>query len=61
MPDFSKELEEYKHQLFSTYNNALIYLCKRGISLETAKYWQLGYSPVRYKPECYKDNEENKV
>ena len=60
MPDFSKELEEYKHQLFSTYNNAMIYLCERGISLETAKYWQLGYSPVGYEPECYKDNEENK-
>jgi DNA primase len=60
MPDFSKELEEYKHQLFSTYNNAMIYLCERGISLETAKYWQLGYSPIGYEPDCYKDNEENK-
>lgn len=37
------------------------YLTKRGITKETAAYWDLGYSPMGYIPECYSEDNINGV
>ena len=55
-----EELDEYKYILFNSIEGKLgrNYLKQRGISLETAKFWQLGYCPKNFIPTCMKNNEE---
>lgn len=55
-PDFYPELKEYQDILFNkdTGLPGREYLLQRNIDTETAKYWQLGFSPIDYDPVCYK-------
>ena len=56
--DYKKELEEYNYILFKTEQGrqARNYLQNiRGILPATAKYWNLGFSPLNFTPECYKN------
>lgn len=56
IPDFIPELNEYKYILFNTKEGkpGRDYLLQRNISPETAKKWNLGFSPEDYDPLCYK-------
>ena len=56
IPNFYPELEEYQYILFNSPQGLTgrEYLKQRNITVNTAKYWKLGFSPKDYDPICYK-------
>ncbi len=63
MSNFDEELMEYENILFSLESGVLgrEYLRNRGITKKTAKFWNLGYCPIGYIPNCYKDQANENV
>jgi DNA primase len=55
------ELEEYKYILFHSMEGKVgrDYLRKRGIKLDTAKFWNLGYCPMNFVPSCISNERIN--
>ena len=63
MVDLIQESQEYMDILLNKPEGreGRQYLKSRGIKVETALYWQLGYSPNNYIPQIYRGNPEYKV
>lgn len=57
---YEKESKEYEDNLWNRTigKSARDYLKARNILPSTAKYWQLGYSPNGFVPECYKEEQD---
>lgn len=56
--EYNEESKEYIKMLYSEEGReARQYLKNRYISVATAKFWELGYSPYDFVPECYKDSD----
>lgn len=55
------ELEEYKYILFHSMEGKAgrDYLQKRGIKIDTAKFWNLGYCPMNFIPSCISNERVN--
>ena len=60
MKCYPEECKEYTSMLFSDKGReARRYLKDRYITVATAKFWELGFSPIDFIPQCYKDSDEN--
>ena len=55
---YSSEIKEYSDILFGEQGiDGRKYLQDRFINVSTAKFWQLGFSPKNFCPECYKNTD----
>jgi len=55
--NYIHELNEYKNILFSPRGiDGIMYLKKRNITPDTAKFWNMGFCPKDYMPECYRNS-----
>lgn len=63
MNDFEQELREYENILFKSEAGKIArdYLKNRGIVKKTAKFWNLGYCPIGFIPDCHRDQVDNEV
>lgn len=61
MQNYENELNEYIDILFKSEQGLIArqYLKSRKIKVNTAKFWKLGYCPIGFIPECYKEYGED--